>query len=197
VVIDPYWASAVCVDEPFGGGDKRTNLWDITHGDAQYQWLKTTLEKSDAKYKFVFAHHVMGTGRGGVELAELYEWGGLNNNGRWGFTTKRPNWASPIHKLMADNNVTIFFQGHDHIWAKQELDGVIYQTLSEPADPFYVLYNADAFLSGDKFPNTGYTRVTVSPTAVRVDYVRTYLPADEGAGKTSGATAFSYSVSPM
>ena len=196
VVIDPYWASAVCVDEPFGGGDKRTNLWDITHGDAQYQWLKTTLEKSDAKYKFVFAHHVMGTGRGGIELAELYEWGGLNKNGRWGFTTKRPNWASPIHKLMADNNVTIFFQGHDHIWAKQELDGVIYQTLSEPADPFYALYNADAYLSGDKFPNTGYTRVTVSPAAIRVDYVRTYLPADEGVGKTSGATAFSYSVSP-
>ena len=44
VVIDPYWSSTVCVDEPFGGGPKRTNLWEVTHGDAQYQWLKATLE---------------------------------------------------------------------------------------------------------------------------------------------------------
>ena len=96
---------------------------------------------------------------------------------------------------MAANHVNIFFQGHDHIWARQQLDGVTYQTLSEPADPNYSLFNSDAFLSGDKLPNTGYTRVTVSPTAVKVDYVRTYLPADEGAGKQSGAAAFSYSIS--
>ena len=95
---------------------------------------------------------------------------------------------------MAANNVTIFFQRHDHIWARQQLDGVIYQTLPEPADPFYTLYNADAFRSGGKLPNTGYTRVTVSPSTVKVDYVRTYLPKDEGPGKTSGAVAFSYSI---
>ena len=192
VVIDPYWGSPYCVDNSFYADSKRSNLWDITHGDAQYQWLKTTLEQSKAKYKFVFAHHVMGTGRGGIELAGQYEWGGLNGKGLWEFLAYRPNWALPIHQLMAANHVTIFFQGHDHIWAKQQLDGVIYQTLPEPADPFYTLYNSDAFLTGDKFPNTGYTRVTVSPSAVKVDYVRTWLPKDEGTGKISGATAFSY-----
>ena len=194
VVIDPYWASPVCVDDPFYGGAKRSNLWDVTHGDAQYQWLKTTLEQSKAKFKFVFAHHVMGTGRGGIELAELYEWGGKNGNGSWGFSANRPNWASTIHQLMVANKVTIFFQGHDHIWARQQLDGVTYQTLPEPADPFYTLYNSDAFLSGDKYPNTGYTRVTVSPAAVRVEYIRTWLPKDEGAGKTSGTAAFRYTI---
>ena len=194
VVIDPYWASSVCVDDPFYGGAKRSNLWDVTHGDAQYQWLKTTLEQSTAKYKFVFAHHVMGTGRGGIELATKFEWGGLSNMGTWDFAANRPTWASPIHQMMAANKVTIFFQGHDHIWVRQQLDGVIYQTLPEPADPFYTLYNSDAFLSGDKFPNTGYTRVIVSPSTVKVDYIRTCLPADEGAGKISGSTAFSYST---
>jgi len=194
VVIDPYWASPVAVDEPFGGGAKRSNLWDVTHGDAQYQWLKTTLEWSRAKYKFVFAHHVMGTGRGGIELARSWEWGGNNANGSWGFSTERPTWAAPIHQLMVANHVTIFFQGHDHIWVRQAVDGVTYQTLSEPADPHYALYNDDAYLSGDKFPNSGYTRVTVSPAAVKVDYVRTYLPADEGPGKVSGATVFSYTL---
>jgi PKD repeat protein len=194
VVIDPYWGSPVCVDDPYGGGTKRSNLWDITHGDAQYQWLKTTLEQSRAKYKFVLAHHVLGTQRGGIEVAGLYEWGGSNANGTWGFTANRPTWPSPIHQLMAANKVTIFFQGHDHIWVRQQRDGVTYQTLSEPADPNYSLFNSDAYLSGDKLPNTGYTRVTVAPTGVKVDYVRTWLPADEGPGKVSGSVAFSYTI---
>ena len=34
--------------------------WGITIGDAQYHWFKTTLERSKTKYKFVFAHHVLG-----------------------------------------------------------------------------------------------------------------------------------------
>ena len=194
VVIDPYWGSPVCVDDPFGGGAKRSNLWDITHGDIQYQWLKTTLEQSRAKYKFVFAHHVLGTQRGGIEVAGLYEWGGGNANGSWGFTANRPTWPSPIHQLMAANKVTIFFQGHDHIWVRQQQDGVTYQTLSEPADPNYSLFNSDAYLSGDKFPNTGYTRVSVGPSGVKVDYVRTWLPADESPGKVSGSVAFSYTI---
>jgi PKD repeat protein len=194
VVIDPYWSSPVCVDSPFGGGTKRSNLWDITHGDAQYQWLKATLEGSQARYKFVFAHHVLGTQRGGIELAGGYEWGGSNKDGTWGFTKNRPAWPLPLHQLMAANHVTIFFQGHDHIWVHQQLDGVVYQTLSEPADPYYALYNADAYKSGEKFPNTGYTRVTVAPTGVTVDYVRTYLPADEGPGRTNGSVAFRYVI---
>jgi len=33
VVIDPYWESPVCVDNPFNGGAKRSNLWDVTHDD--------------------------------------------------------------------------------------------------------------------------------------------------------------------
>lgn len=194
VVIDPYWGSPVCVDNPFGGGAKRSNLWDITHGDAQYQWLKSTLEQSHAKYKFVFAHHVMGTQRGGIEVAGLYEWGGSNANGSWGFTANRPTWPSPIHQLLVANKVTIFFQGHDHIWVHQQQDGVTYQTLSEPADPNYSLFNSDAYLSGDKLPNSGYTRVSVAPTGVKVEYVRTWLPADEGPGKVSGTVAFSYTI---
>ncbi|MCE1204450.1 MAG: PKD domain-containing protein [Holophagaceae bacterium] len=196
VVLDPYWSSPVCVDNPFYGGSKHGNLWDVTHGDAQYQWLKTTLEQSRATYKFVFAHHVLGTQRGGVELATQYEWGGYSGNGVWGLSAYRPTWTASIHQLLVANKVTAFFQGHDHIWVRQALDGVTYQTLSEPADPFYALYNADAYLSGDRFPNSGYTRVTVAPGGVTVSYVRCYLPADEGPGKMNGQLAFSYTLPP-
>jgi len=194
VTIDPYWGSPVCVDNPFYGGAKRSNLWDITHGDAQYQWLKRTLEQSPAKYKFVFAHHVMGTQRGGIDVARLYEWGGQSPNGNYDFTAQRPTWAMPIHQLLAANHVTIFFQGHDHIWVHQQLDGVTYQTLPEPADPNYSLFNADAYATGDKFPNAGYARVTVGPAGVKVEYVRSWLPQDELPGKTTGTVAFSYTI---
>lgn len=194
VMIDPYWGSPVCVDNPFFGGDKRSDLWTVTHGDAQYQWLKRTLEQSNAKYKFVFAHHVMGTGRGGVEVARLYEWGGRSPNGAADFASKRPTWPVPIHQLFVQNRVSAFFQGHDHIWVRQELDGVVYQAISEPADPNYSLFNADAYATGVKFPNSGYTRVTVGPGGARVEYVRMYRTADETAGRTSGTVAYSYVI---
>jgi len=194
VTIDPYWASAVAVDNVFGGAAKRPNMWDVTHGDAQYHWLKQTLEASKAKYKFVFAHHVMGTGRGGIELVRQWEWGGEDSKGTSYFALQRPSWPSTIHQLMVRNGVTIFFQGHDHIWVRQQIDGVTYQTLPEPADPNYTLWNSDAYLSGDKFPNSGYTRVSVAPSGVRVEYVRTYLAKDEGPGKVNGSTVFSYTI---
>ena len=33
--------------------------------------VKATLEQSKAKYKFVFAHHVMGTNRGGIDVSPV------------------------------------------------------------------------------------------------------------------------------
>ncbi len=191
VVIDPYWHSTVVVDNVLGGGTKRGNMWDITLGDAQYKWFKQTLEQSNAKYKFVFTHHVLGTGRGGIELAKQFEWGDAAN-----FAARRPGWELPIHQLMVKNGVTIFFQGHDHIFVKQELDGVIYQSLPEPANPFYSWENEDAYKTGNKFPNSGYVRVNVSPAQTQVEYVRVYQPKDETNGRKTGEVAFSYTVAP-
>jgi hypothetical protein len=196
VVIDPYWHSKKPVDNVFGGAKKNRDLWDVTLGDTQYRWLKETLEQSNAKYKFVFTHHVLGTGRGGVERAGLFEWGGRNNRGDWEFDTKRPGWTQPIHQLMASTGVTIFFQGHAHLFCKQELDGVVYQTLPEPADPSYTLYNQDAYRTGDALPTSGRVRVTVSPERVLVEYVRSYLSKDVSAERIDGSVAHSYVVTP-
>ena len=201
VIIDPYWSSPVPVDNGYGvdrnasgGGNKTSNKWQLTLGEAQYQWLKRTLEDSPAKWKFVFAHHVNGTGRGGVEVACLYEWGGENKDGTWGFSEKRPGWEMPIHQLMVQNGVNIFFQGHDHIFARQELDGVTYLTTPYPADPYYAADNASNFTSGDVLPGSGHTRVTVSDAFVRVEYVRTFLPEDENETQVSGQVAYTHTV---
>lgn len=196
VVIDPYWSSPVPVDGTLGGREPRTgNRWDITHGDDQYRWLKQTLEQSRARWKFVFAHHVLGTGRGGVEAAGAFEWGGRNQNGSLGFAENRPGWPMTIHQLFVANGVTIFFQGHDHLFARQELEGVVYQSVPNPADNTYTAFNDNAYRSGDVFPNAGYVRVTVTPDAVRVDYVRQFLPQDETPERVSGMVQFSYEIS--
>ena len=199
VVIDPYWSSPAQVDNGLGNGhdtpnDKTPDKWLITHGDPQYEWLKTTLEGSDAKWKFVFAHHVMGTGRGGVEVADENEWGGKNAAGTAGFASHRPTWPFPIHDLMARNHVTVFFQAHDHLFARQQLDGVTYQSVPIPADFTYTAFNADAYKTGDVLPNAGYLRVTVSASGVKVEYVREFLPKDETDTQKSGTVAFSYTI---
>lgn len=185
VAIDPYWHSPQTVDNQFGAGQgqkEKRDLWNVTLGEDQYQWFKRSLETSSAKYKFVFTHHVLGTGRGGIELAKGFEWGDAAN-----LTAHRPGWDKTIHQLMVENGVTIFFQGHDHIFAKQELDGVIYQSLPEPANPFYSWENADSYKTGEKFPNSGRVRVNVAPEGVTVDYVRSYLDKPD-------ELAFSYTV---
>ena len=126
--------------------------------------------------------------------ADLYEWGGKNKKGVWEFDQERPDWELPIHQLMAKHDVTIFFHGHDHLFVQQELDGVVYQELPVPADPLYRTDNEDAYTSGVKMPNSGYVRVTVSASEVRVDYIRSWLPKDETDEHQNGEMAYSYSI---
>ena len=203
VVIDPYWHSKVDVDEPPGGRhgqnedfQRNRDLWQVSLGDEQYFWLKKTLESSHAKYKFVFAHHVLGTGRGGIEESSLCEWGGNDPRGENTFKQHRSTWPMPIHELFVKYGVTIFFQGHDHLFAHQQRDGVIYQETPNPADFTYTAFNADAYRSGDILPNAGHLRITVSPASVRVDYIRSFLPKDENPKQKDGMVAFSYTVPP-
>ncbi|HND89711.1 MAG TPA: metallophosphoesterase, partial [Saprospiraceae bacterium] len=130
--------------------NEKPQNWDWTLGSTQYTWLKTTLEGSTARHKFVFAHHVRGQGRGGALPARGYEWGGYggNGNGDWQFDQMRPGWAMPIHQLMVANGVNIFFQGHDHLYAWEKMDGLVYQEVPMPSDTSYqigMLANADAY----------------------------------------------------
>jgi hypothetical protein len=204
VILDNYWHSPAQVDSGFheqdpGGGNghaagKQRDWWNITMGDGQYQWFKRTLEQSKAKFKFVFAHHVMGTGRGGVEGCEFFEWGGRNRRGEWEFNQHRPNWELPVHQLMAKHGVTIFFQGHDHLYCRQERDGIVYQEVPMPADHGYATYNEERYVTGKKLPNSGHLRVTVAPESVKVEYVRSFLPKDETAQSKTGDIAHSYTV---
>ena len=190
ITLDPYWHSKNAVDNVAGvaddkgnkgggaGSGKTSNLWTIGIGDEQYAWLKRTLETSKAKYKFVFAHHVLGTGRGGVEVSTNYEWGGQDPKGVSTFAAERPNWELPIHDLMVKNGVSIFFQGHDHIFVTQERDGLIYQSMPNPADDTFTYFNESAYKTGTKAPNSGHVRVSVGPSEAKVEYFLAARPKD-------------------
>lgn len=219
VVLDPFWYTLV--KPHHNGGEGSENPWDWTLGEDQYNWLYDTLHGSDAKWKFVMIHHLVGGvrslcgtfwtpyGRGGIEAAKhwvdnrgSYEWGGENVWGLYTFPIRRYGWAhGPIHDMMVNAGVTFVFHGHDHVFVHQELDGVIYQECPQPVDATYGdgWYANAHYRLGTKLNNSGHLRVTVRPDYVQVDYVRSVLPKDEplledGNLIYNGQVSYSYAV---
>jgi hypothetical protein len=174
----------------------KPNGWDWTLGQTQYNWLQNTLQSSTAKFKFVFIHHPLGEERGGIIPAQLFEWGGKEQNGNNTFSTHRPGWAMPIQQLFVQYGVNILFQGHDHLFAHEILDSVTYQEVPMMADSTYIkgMVNSNAY-TADTLENTGYLRVTVSSSCVKVEYVKNYLPKDTLSGLNHNKeVAFSYTI---
>lgn len=174
--------------------------WNWSLGQTQYNWLKTVLQGSSAKYKFVFTHHPNGQQRGGATIAKMYEWGGyeknISGNMVYAFDKNRPGWGKSIHQLMVDNKVNVLFQGHDHVFAKEDLDGIVYQEVPMPADSTYIKGFNDwgSYYSQNVMTGCGHIRVSVSPTGVKVEFVRAYLPKDEDSTHHNGEVAFSYMI---
>lgn len=197
VVLDPFWYT---IDKP-RPGDLNQN-WNWTLGKEQYDWLSSTLEGSEAQYKFVFIHHLVGgdqDARGGVEFAGLFEWGGINADGTYGFDEQRPGWNRPIHQVLVDNQVSAVFHGHDHVYVQQELDGIIYQEVPQPSISDYKntsIASDYGYLEGKVLASSGHLRVSVGPEQARVEYVRAYLPQDEKTGQQNGQVDASYHILP-
>ena len=136
--------------------------------------------------------------RGGVEAAPFYEWGGKNAAGTDGFAQHRPGWTMPIHQLLVTNKVTAVFHGHDHFYARQELDGIVYQEVPQPGYPGNGRVPRSAaeygYKSGTMFGSSGHLRVKVSPTNVTVDYIASLLPDAETANRKNGSVAHSWKL---
>ncbi len=195
MVLDPYTYTA---KKPGADG------WGWTLGAGQYQWFARTLAASRARFKFVFSHHMVGGNgsetRGGAAFASLFEWGGRNLDGTWGFDRQRPGWAAPIHQLLVDNKVSAWFHGHDHLYAREELDGVIYQEVPQPSLGRYDTpnpggdYGYVGTVGETIFASSGHLRVMVGSTETRVDYVRSVAPADETASRKNASVVTSYVI---
>ena len=190
IVLDPFWYTTT------KGG------WGYTLGLTQYNWLRHELMTSSDKYKFVFCHNLVGgktnDARGGSENADFFEMGGQNADSTWGWDTHRSGWDKPIHQLMVENKVSVFFHGHDHLYAKQDKDGIVYQEVPQPSsrnitNPLGTQYG---YVTGTIIPSRGYLLVTVSDSNTKVEYIRTYLPDEQTGGHTNGQIADSYTISP-
>ena len=197
-----HWGDALFVVlDVYGYVDKRNDdPWCFTLGEKQYNWFTKTLQESDAKFKFVFAHQLIGGdryGRGGAEKVDFFEMGGNNINGSFGFDSERPDWEKPLHEIMVENGVQIYFHGHDHFYAEQEKDGVIYQLVPQPSFPGYTNVNEAenyGYLNGVILPNSGHLQVTVMQDSARVDYIGAYHENNEGKGLLNGQIRRTYFV---
>jgi hypothetical protein len=196
IALDPYWYDTEAFDSP--------PEWNSTLGREQYDWLKSTLENSSAKYTFVFSHHLIGglnmrgQHRGGIETVKYFEMGGYNLDGSWGFDKERRDWDIPIHQLLVAHDATIWFHGHDHLYVQQELDGIVYQETPVPAIRGLTDKTESAktynYNNGTVVDGGGYLRVSVSPEEVKVDYVRTFLPEEEDENYQDGMIGHSYTI---
>ena len=168
IVLDPF---SYTIKKPKDDG------WGWTLGKTQYDWLATTLAASHATHKFVFIHHLVGggpEGRGGVEWAEFFEWGGSNADCTAGFDAHRPGWGIPIKDVLEKYGVDAVFKGHDHFYAHQELDGITYQTLPQPSHPGSQLNHDPAlfgYTTGSILGGSGFLRVTTQDSGVSIEFV--------------------------
>ncbi len=199
VFVDPFHYTT---ERPQSG-----DQWNWTLGYEQYAWLTDVLESSDSEYKFVLSHHVTGGipgepyVRGGAGGAPYFEWGGRNEDGSWGFSTERPGWGvtaerpegTPIHQLFIDHGVSAYFHGHDHEYAYESLDGIVYQSLPGLLAGFGTYDEADPYTHVVQ-PNAGHLRVTVTSTEATVDYVRSDETGISHSYTIDSVTGASYAV---
>jgi len=187
--LDPFWATT----------QRGASGWDMTLGEAQYRWLAKTLAESEAALRFVFIHHLVGglgrDVRGGAATAAYMEWGGRNADGSEGFRENRPGWDMPVHQLLVKHGVNVVFHGHDHLFAKEELDGVIYQEVPQPGHASGGTRSAEEYgYGGVILGSSGHLRVSVEGAAATIDYVRSIVPGVTREDLKNGAVEHSYKV---
>ena len=188
IVLDPYWYT---ITKPG---------WGWTLGEEQYSWFRQVITNSTAKFKFVFCHQLVGgngtDGRGGSEFASYFEQGGRNSDSTWGFDANRPGWQKTIHELMVENHANIFFHGHDHCYAKQDFDGIVYQEVPQPSarNITNITGSQYGYVNGTLLPSRGFLLVTVTDSTARIDYVKTYLPTEESGNRKNGQVDDSYTL---
>ncbi len=211
VVLDPFWYT---LERPFHNADPaQGGGWAWTLGLKQYDWLQQVITETDRRWKIIFLHHLVGGidhgnsayGRGGIEAVKWavagnasFEWGGENSIGLDVFNQQRPDFThGPIHDMLVDADVSMVVSGHDHFYAWQELDDLVYLTVPQPQDRLYQYGGMEAgeYTEGILLPNAGHIRFQVSPEELTVDYIRAFLPGEGQNGLVSDSHTLGASVS--
>jgi len=76
---------------------------------------------------------------------------------RFVFSHNRPR-GREFHQLMVKSHVNTVFHGHDHVLTREEADGVVYQSVPQPANPH---------------ASSGHLTVSVQGREARVNFILT------------------------
>lgn len=162
---------------------------DWTLGPTQFAWLEATLAASTARWKFIFCHHLVGGGFIGVNGRRTAQDGSERVYGRGSADEAgRENTEQAlIHQLMLQHGAQFFVYGHDHNFCHSTRDGVNYLCCGRPThlnpwlrrDGMRDSYGDVLIQGADKpwiralYNVLGYSRFTVSPDNVTLDWIRT------------------------
>jgi hypothetical protein len=102
---------------------------------------------------------------------------------------------------MVSEGVDVCFRGHDHVFAYETLDGVVYQCCPVPRgvrSP-YGFFEKGQYTTAVIRPNPGHLKVSVAADSLRVEYIRSVLPeqepiAEDGQLITNGSVSYAYTL---
>lgn len=133
---------------------------DFTLGAEQKAFLEATLAHSDAPYKALFLHHVVG-GNGGNPYDSSY--------GRGGGRAAQVGEQAWVHALCRQHGAKTIFYGHDHVFTDLEVDGIHYALPGTTSAPWR--FGREETGYEQFWTESGYARVRVAPAALAVDFV--------------------------
>ena len=183
IVLDPFRYTLV------GSVYRPNRVSDWTLGPTQMQWLEDVLAGSNASWKFVMAHHLVGGGainRRGQSVEEggndaVYARGSAVEAGR------SDSEQALVHTLMRQHGVQFFLYGHDHAFCHGVLDEVNYICCGRPTHLSRWWCN-DGMLDSygsiidhgqgkpwirELYNTLGYTSFSVTPNRVTMRWIRT------------------------
>jgi hypothetical protein len=101
----------------------------------------------------------------------------------------------PIHQLLKQYKVDIVFHGHDHLYARQDFDGIIYQTVPQPGDPVGHTRSAQqyGYSTGNIYSSSGHLRVKITGDKAIVDYINSAVPGSKS-NYNNGELVYTYTI---
>ena len=133
---------------------------DWTLGDAQMEWLRTTLENSTSKWRFLLIHHPVG-GNGGNDVDSAY--------GRGGGRAAHVGEQEVVHELMQQHGVQTMFYGHDHVFTDMVVDDIHYSLPGSAGAIWLFTENETGYTQ--YWADSGWARVDVTPDDVHVQFL--------------------------
>lgn len=183
VVLDPHRATLV------GSTTRPNSPSQWTLGATQLQWLRDVLARSNATWKFVLCHHQVGGAPVNFGGHSIQEGGAQPAYARGSAVeAERPGTEQVlIHNLMRQHGVQFFVYGHDHVFCHSIKSGIHYLCCGRPTflNPWWdqagMLASYGSILEQGRDKPwiqalrhvLGYTKFTVTPRNVTMQWIRT------------------------